>query len=173
MATTRLLALDDAPAFTDLVLRNRDFKAPWDPVYDEDHFTVRGQLAFLGGLIQRQQEGSGFPLVILNDVGDPVGLLRLNGIVRGFFQSCSLGYWVDQVHNGRGLATAAVGEAVALAFGELGLHRVQAETLLHNAPSQRVLERNGFVRFGLAPAYLNIAGRWQDHLLYQRLNDAG
>jgi ribosomal-protein-alanine N-acetyltransferase len=35
--------------------------------------------------------------------------------------------------------------------------------------SQRVLERNGFVRYGLAPAYLEIAGRWQDHVMYQAL----
>jgi ribosomal-protein-alanine N-acetyltransferase len=49
------------------------------------------------------------------------------------------------------------------------LHRIQAGTLLHNIGSQRVLERNGFVRYGLAPAYLNIAGKWQDHILYQVL----
>ena len=49
-----------------------------------------------------------------------------------------------------------------VAFGELGLHRLQAETLLDNVASQKVLERNGFVRIGMAPTYLKIAGRWQD-----------
>lgn len=81
-----------------------------------------------------------------------------------------MGYWVGASHNGRGFATRAVREIVRVAFEELRLHRVQAETLLHNVRSQRVLERNGFVRFGLAPAYLNIAGRWQDHAMYQVLN---
>ena len=33
-----------------------------------------------------------------------------------------------------------------------------------------MLERNGFVRIGVAPAYLNIAGEWQDHALYQVVN---
>ena len=56
-----------------------------------------------------------------------------------------------------------------LAFHELGLHRLQADTLVHNAASQRVLARNGFTRIGLAPRYLRIAGRWQDHVLHQRL----
>jgi ribosomal-protein-alanine N-acetyltransferase len=32
-----------------------------------------------------------------------------------------------------------------------------------------VLGRNGFVRFGLAPAYLNIAGEWRDHVMYQKV----
>ena len=63
--------------------------------------------------------------------------------------------------------------ALTHAFKKLGLHRVQAETLLDNTPSQRVLERNGFVRYGLAPKYLNIAGRWQDHIMFQRLTGEG
>lgn len=78
---------------------------------------------------------------------------------------------MSAARNGRGVATAAVGATVELAFHQLQLHRLQAGTLVHNAASQRVLERNGFVRFGLAPGYLHIAGRWQDHVLFQRLND--
>ncbi len=54
-----------------------------------------------------------------------------------------------------------------MAFDDLGLHRIQAGTLVDNVRSQRVLERNGFVRFGVAPAYLHIAGEWRDHALYQ------
>ena len=57
-----------------------------------------------------------------------------------------------------------------LAFDDLGLHRVQAETLPDNVRSQRVLARNGFVRYGLAPQYLTIAGRWQDFEMYQLLS---
>jgi [ribosomal protein S5]-alanine N-acetyltransferase len=66
--------------------------------------------------------------------------------------------------------TAAVREMLHIAFGELGLHRVQAGTMLRNERSQRVLERAGFARYGVAPAYLKIAGRWEDHILYQILN---
>jgi ribosomal-protein-alanine N-acetyltransferase len=105
--------------------------------------------------------------VILNESGEVAGRINLNDIVRGAFHSANLGYWVSEKDNGRGLATAAVRETVAVAFGELGLHRVQAGTLLHNVASQRVLERNGFTRIGVAPTYLNIAGRWQDHVLFQ------
>jgi ribosomal-protein-alanine N-acetyltransferase len=50
-----------------------------------------------------------------------------------------------------------------------GLHRVEAGTLLHNAASQRVLERCGFEYYGLAPKFLFIDGAWQDHKLYQRI----
>lgn len=76
---------------------------------------------------------------------------------------------VGAADNGRGLATAAVRDIMGVAFEELGLHRIQAGTLLHDVRSQHVLERNGFVRFGMAPEYRCIAGEWQDHALYQVL----
>jgi ribosomal-protein-alanine N-acetyltransferase len=100
------------------------------------------------------------------------GRLALTNIARGPFQSCQLGYWVAAEVNGRGVATAAVARIVRVAFGELGLHRIEAGTLVHNAASQRVLERNGFRRYGLAPRYLKIAGDWQDHVLYQLLAES-
>lgn len=75
-------------------------------------------------------------------------------------------------HIGRGLATAAVTQACAAADTELGLHRVEAGTLLDNVPSQRVLAKCGFEEFGVAPSYLYINGAWRDHRLFQRiLND--
>src|SRR5215469_16382401 len=90
----------------------------------------------------------------------------------GALQSASVGYWVSKSHNGRGLATAAVADIITIAFRELGLHRLQAETLLHNTASQRVLTRTGFRPFGIAPSYLKIAGKWQDHVLFHAFNPA-
>ena len=82
-----------------------------------------------------------------------------------------MGYWVDRERNGRGLASDAVAAMLDLAFGPLRLHRVQAETLRHNVRSQRVLIKNGFDHIGTAPAYMRIAGEWQDHDLFQKLAD--
>lgn len=58
-----------------------------------------------------------------------------------------------------------------MARDELGLHRIEASTLLHNAASQRVLLKAGFQQIGMAPRYLQIAGKWQDHYLYQVVLD--
>ncbi len=170
MSVTRLITTDDAPALARLVRANRDFLAPWDPVHDDDYFTEAGQLAGIRGALVQYRQGVRLPHVILGESGALAGRINLNNIVRGAFQSGSLGYWVSATENGRGLATAAVRDMVRLAFGELGLHRVEAGTLLHNVRSQRVLEHNGFTRYGMAPGYLKIAGRWQDHVLYQRLD---
>ncbi|MEU4368211.1 GNAT family N-acetyltransferase [Micromonospora chersina] len=167
MKITRLVTVEDSPTLAELLRVNREFLAPWDPIRSEDYFTADGQRAVIEADLQQHAQGAKLPHVILDDSGRVIGRITLNGIVRGPFQSCAMGYWVSAGHNGRGFATRAVREMVRVAFEELGLHRVQAETLLHNVRSQRVLERNGFVQFGMAPEYLNIAGRWQDHNMYQ------
>jgi [ribosomal protein S5]-alanine N-acetyltransferase len=170
MAACRLITPADAPALAALLLVNREFLAPWEPLRGDDYFTIAEQQADVEMALTRHADGTALPWVILDDAGAVSGRITLNGIVRGAFQSCSVGYWVSQAAGGRGVATAAVRDIKAAAFGELGLHRIQAETLLHNFASQRVLDRNGFGRIGLAPTYLKIAGRWQDCILYQTIS---
>jgi ribosomal-protein-alanine N-acetyltransferase len=162
--------LDDAPVLADLVRSNQEFLAPWEPLRGEDYFTEAGQRADIERALERHSQGTVLPSVILDAAGAVVGRITLNGIARGAFQSCSVGYWLSAAEGGRGLATIALRETIGVAFGELGLHRIQAETLVHNVASQRVLERNGFRRIGMAPTYLKIAGSWQDCLLYQVIN---
>jgi ribosomal-protein-alanine N-acetyltransferase len=169
MARVRLIAVEDAAPLSELLRVNREFLAPWEPVRPEEYFTTDGQRRAIEEVLEHYEYGTLVPYVIV-DQDQIVGRVTLSNVVRGAFQSCNLGYWVASAHNGRGLATSAVRDIMTVGFRALGLHRIEAGTLLHNIPSQRVLERNGFVRFGLAPHYLNIAGRWQDHAMYQALN---
>ncbi len=162
------MTIDDAPALADLVSENRDFLAPWEPVRDEIYFTAEGQRAVIGTVLEQHERGITRPHVILEE-GRIVGRITLNEILRGPAQSCRVGYWVSPAFNGRGIASAVLAEMIQLAFTDLGLHRIEAGTLVHNIASQRVLQRNGFERFGLAPKYLKIAGEWQDHILFQKL----
>ncbi|AEV88238.1 acetyltransferase [Actinoplanes sp. SE50] len=161
--TIRPVTLTDVPELTEVIKASREHLAPWEPIRDESFFTVAGQWKILDDLLNA---GTGLPHVILVD-GAIAGRVNLQTVVRGPFQSCTLGYWVAPAHGGRGVASFAVGEVLRLAFTEYGLHRVEAATLLHNVRSQRVLAKNGFERFGMAPRYLNIAGDWQDHYLFQ------
>lgn len=166
----RVVTEDDAAAITHLLRRNREFLAPWEPHREDAFFTEDVQLDQLRTVLARHQAGHAVPLLITADQ-QLVGRITINDVVRGAFQSAHLGYWVDQAHGGRGVATAAVAAAVRLAFEELRLPRLQADTLKRNAASQAVLTRNGFSEIGRAPRYLRIAGRWQDHVLHQLLNE--
>jgi ribosomal-protein-alanine N-acetyltransferase len=169
--TVRLVSEEDVEPLTALLRMNRDFLEPYEPAHEDDYFSEQHQRELLTTEISRCADGRGVPLVIL-DEQSIVGRINILNIVRRTFQSAQLGYWVDQSSNGRGVASAAVRATLELAFGELGLHRVEAATLLHNERSQRVLRKNGFSRIGLAGKYLRIAGRWQDHILFQRVSEA-
>lgn len=166
----RLVTEDDAPALTDMAQRNREFLAPWEPHREDVFFTEEAQRDQLRAVLVRHQAGTAVPLLITADQR-LAGRITINDVVRGAFQSAHLGYWVDEAQGRRGVATAAVTAAVRLAFDDLGLHRLQADTLKHNAASRAVLLSNGFTEIGRAPRYLRIAGRWQDHVLHQLLNE--
>ncbi len=168
MPVTRLIAVEDGPVVAELLRRDADFFAPSFPEMTPERVDVDGVTAGIGRLLAQHAEGLALPQVIL-DGERVVGRVTVTNVIRGAAQYGFLGYWVARSANGRGLATRAVGAIAEEAFEGLGLHRLQAETQVDNVRSQRVLQRNGFERIGLAPQLLRIAGRWQDHLLWQRL----
>ena len=165
----RPAVLDDAEALAALARSQREHLAPWEPERPARWFTEAGQREALEQAEHDRAADRSYAFLITDAAGSIFGRLTLASVVRGAGQFCSIGYWVALEATGRGVAAAAVGQALQIAFGELGLHRVQAEILPHNHASRRVLEHHGFQRYGLAPQYLRIAGRWQDHELWQLL----
>ena len=61
-----------------------------------------------------------------------------------------IGYWIGEPFWGRGLATQAVSKMVDYAFTQLPFIRLFAGVFAHNTSSMRVLEKNGFVKEGVA-----------------------
>ncbi|MFF0330987.1 GNAT family N-acetyltransferase [Streptomyces fimicarius] len=161
--------LADAPSFATALTRNRAYMRRWEPVRPETFYTVEGQAARLTALLADRDAGRSMPWVLADADDRVVGGFTLSGIERGPFRNGRLGYWVDEGHTGRGLATAAVRAVCEAARDRLGLHRVEAATVTDNAPSQQVLAKAGFERIGTAPGYLHINARWRDHHLFQRL----
>jgi ribosomal-protein-alanine N-acetyltransferase len=151
----------DAQALRDLRIANREWLDPWDPDTDdpEYRFTLEYTLDWTS------KPGR---YVILDD-GEIAGGLSLVTTADDAIRSAMLGYWVAQDRGGRGLATRAVTAALEIAFGELGLHRVEAGTRVENVRSQRVLEKCGFTLVGVLRKHLRIGGEWCDHYLYERI----
>ena len=149
--------------------RNRTHLAYWDPVRAPSFFTASRQEELVVQAVQDREQGRAARFVLVNASGEVMGVANLSNVVRGAFYSADLGYWIDASLVGRGLMSGIVAAVVERARDELGLHRLQAATLLDNERSQAVLRRNGFDRIGMAPKYLQIAGQWQDHYLFQRI----
>jgi [ribosomal protein S5]-alanine N-acetyltransferase len=98
-----------------------------------------------------------------------VGAITLDNIRRGPAQAGTLGYWTGQDFARQGYMTEAIKAIVHYAFTELDLSRVEAACLPKNTPSRGVLEKSGFKYEGVAQAYLQINGRWRNHVLYSNL----
>lgn len=100
------------------------------------------------------------------------GAINLNEIVRGGFLSSYLGYYA-WVGGGRGVMRAGLGLVIAEAFGEMGLHRLEANIQPANARSIALVRALGFRLEGFSPRYLKIAGDWRDHERWAKLADDG
>ena len=80
--------------------------------------------------------------IVRTDSGEVAGAMSLRFIDHP--DSADLGYWIGVAHQGRGLASEAVGLAVWLAFDALEANSVTACVFLDNFASRRVLEKHGF-----------------------------
>jgi [ribosomal protein S5]-alanine N-acetyltransferase len=163
----RHLDADDAPALLAFMNENRDFLEQWEPAHEEGFLTLDAQAADIEAAAADAAADRRHAFGIFLD-SELVGRIALSQIFRGIFQNAYLGYSIAERWNGQGLGTEAVGVAMEFAFGELGLHRVQAAVMPRNIGSIRVLEKNGFREEGYAVGYLCINGVWEDHRIFAR-----
>lgn len=152
--------------------RNREFLAPFEPVWPEDCLSQ----SFFTRRLEKQaacwHAGQSYSFLIFRKDGSPeqdgglVGGVNINNVMRGAAQFAALGYWLAEDSQGQGYMGEALRLIIGFSFGELRLHRLNAGCLPVNARSQNVLRRLGFQEEGFARGYLEIAGKWQDHVLF-------
>ena len=102
-------------------------------------------------------------LVCERGTEDIAGAIIISNIILGAFRSGYTGYYAFAGYEGRGLMREGLRAAVRHAFGELGLHRLEANIQPDNAASIALARSCGFALEGYSPRYLKIAGRWRDH----------
>ncbi|MEK5034674.1 GNAT family protein [Paenibacillus sp. FSL R7-0302] len=61
----------------------------------------------------------------------------------------TIGYFLGEAHWGRGLASRAVALLTEFLFAQVQVNRIQAEVMLNNEPSKKVLLKNGYVKEGM------------------------
>lgn len=162
-----------APQVLDYYLRNREFLQPYEPAHDPEFFTLAEQRRILerDASVRKTKSGCRFYLSPKAEPEKIIGTAALNNIVWGCFESCHLGYKLDQQYLNRGYMTQAVSAVAEYAFESLRLHRIEANVMPRNKRSLRVLEKCGFREEGLARSYLKINGVWEDHVHMVRLRD--
>ncbi|WP_095595016.1 GNAT family N-acetyltransferase [Actibacterium pelagium] len=150
--------------------RSRDFLVPWEPSWAQDHLTRK---AFTNRVYWSQRaisQSSAIPFFLIRRSDDLLlGAITLDNIRHGPAQAGTLGYWIGEQHARQGYMREAIEAVVHYAFNELDLSRIEAACLPENVASRGVLERSGFKYEGVAQSYLQINGRWRNHVLYASL----
>lgn len=173
----RPLRRRDRSAWVEVRVRNEGWLAPWEgrpegspgASWQERHSgAVFG--AMLRTLRREAAAGRALPFVVTRQ-GRLVGQVTVSSVVRGAFDSASVGYWVDERVAGRAVAPTALALVVDHCFRAVGLHRVEAEVRPENAASLRVVRKLGFVEEGLHRRFLFIDGAWRDHLCFSVLRE--
>ena len=114
-----------------------------------------------------QRQGLQFAVVLLDD-DRAIGTVSLFEIRRAQGR-CAIGYTLGRAHWGRGLAREAVSLALDLAFGTLGLRRIEADADPRNVPSVRLLTALGFAHEGTLRERWHVDGELQDSAIYGML----
>lgn len=149
-------ALHDERPFLRAARRSKRLHKSWI-------YAPRNRLEFLSYLDRIIGDLHAGYLVCLEESGDLVGVVNLNNIIRAALQCASLGFYAFEPYTGQGLMTEGLALALRRAFGELRLHRVEANVQPENEASLALLRRLGFVKEGFSPRFLKIGGRWRDH----------
>jgi len=160
----------DFRAWTALRRASIEFLTPWEPTWSDDHLTRK---AFTNRVYWAQRSisgGTAVPLFLIRRKDATLlGAITLDNIRRGPAQAGTLGYWIGAPHARHGFMREAIGAVVHHGFSQLDLSRIEAACLPENTASRGVLEQSGFKYEGVAQSYLQINGRWRNHVLYANL----
>lgn len=168
--TLRPPAHADFRPWSSLRIDCADYLQPWEPTWAEDHLTRK---AFTNRVYWAQKAligGTAVPMFLVRRSDDMLlGAITMDNIRRGPAQAATIGYWIGQPFARQGYMTEAIQAMVHYGFTVLDLSRIEAACLPDNTPSRGVLEKSGFKYEGVAQSYLQINGRWRNHVLYASL----
>jgi len=168
--TLRLPQHGDWRAWAELRAESAIFLTPWEPIWAPDHLTRRAFTNRVYWASRAEGQGTALPLMLIRREDQALlGAITLDNIRRGPSQSGTLGYWIGQRFARQGYMRETILAVVHHAFTVMDLSRIEAACLPENAASRGVLEKCGFKYEGVAQSYLQIAGRWRNHVLYAAL----
>lgn len=166
----RILTPENAEELLNYYERNKEYLEPFEPSRDNKFYTLESQKNDLIESYKQYLNGTGLSFGIF--IKDKfIGKIKVSNIVMGVFKNAFIGYSIDEDEQGKGYMKEAVKLATSYCFEDIGLHRIEATTLVDNLKSQAVLRNCGFNEIGTSEKYLFINGEWRDHKIFCKLND--
>lgn len=168
--TLRLPEHGDWRQWSELREASAEFLSKWEPVWSNDHLTRRAFTNRVYWAQRAEAQGQALPMLLIRREDQQLlGALTLDNIRRGPSQTGTFGYWIGEPFARQGYMREAILALTHHAFTRMDLSRLEAACLPENAASRGVLEKCGFKYEGVAQSYLQINGRWRNHVLYANL----
>ena len=168
--TLRLPEHGDWRQWSEVRAASTEFLTKWEPVRAEDHLTRRSFTNRVYWAQRAEAQGTALAMLLIRRADQQLlGALTLDNIRRGPAQTGTFGYWIGVDFARQGYMREAILALTHHAFTRMDLSRLEAACLPENAPSRGVLEKCGFKYEGVAQSYLQINGRWRNHVLYANL----
>jgi ribosomal-protein-alanine N-acetyltransferase len=168
--TLRLPEHGDWRQWSDVRETSAEFLIKWEPVWSNDHLTRRAFTNRVYWAQRSEAQGTALPMLLIRREDQQLlGALTLDNIRRGPAQTGTFGYWIGQPFARQGYMREAILALTHHAFTRMDLSRLEAACLPENVASRGVLEKCGFKYEGVAQSYLQINGRWRNHVLYANL----
>lgn len=149
-----------------IVVAERAHLARWLPWAQS---STREDIAeFVRRTIEQHDSGQGVQTAIVVD-GQVAGVIGVHGIswANG---STSIGYWLSELYEGRGIMTAAVRAYTEHAFRNWKLQRMELRAAVENRRSRAVAERLGFLEEGILRQAERVGKRYHDLVVYSALS---
>lgn len=161
----RLLAPADAEALFRLVDSNRSYLRQWLPWLDMNNSVVDAEIFIrsLGELYRRQM---GFSCGVFRET-NLIGLCGFHDFDRAA-NGISMGYWLDQHHQGQGIMSCCVRALMNYGFDKMALEKVYIAVAEHNLQSRAIPERLGFRVEAIEPDAEYLYDHYVDHVRYIR-----
>jgi ribosomal-protein-serine acetyltransferase len=135
------LRLEHTSSLFKLVEKNRDYLRVWLPWVDKTKSEV-DQENFIKSAIKQHKETTGIHLGIWYQK-QIVGVIGFHAI-HPTNKSSTIGYWLAESSQGKGIMTKAVKLLIEFAFAKLKLHRVEIQCATENLKSCAIPERLNF-----------------------------
>ncbi|TSB46997.1 GNAT family N-acetyltransferase [Alkalicoccobacillus porphyridii] len=167
----RSLKPGDEEKHLHLHMNNKHFFERYAMKRIENYYTLEFQKHLLEQFDYLKKQGTEYHFgIYTKDSNELIGTTELYQLFRGALQSAHIGYSVAKKYNGAGYASEACRLITTYAFTNLKLHRVEAGVMPRNKASIRVLEKNGYVKEGIARKNVRIQGIWEDHQILAIIN---
>ena len=168
--TLRLPEHGDWRQWSEVRETSAEFLVKWEPVWANDHLTRRAFTNRVYWAQRAEAQGTALPMLLIRRADQQLlGALTMDNIRRGPSQTGTFGYWIGEPFARQGYMREALLALTHHAFPRMDLSRLEAACLPENLASRGVLEKCGFKYEGVAQSYLQINGRWRNHVLYANL----